>query len=662
MSGARVRLVGLLFAWPGVVFGQIAPPSGLPAPTPLSTSAEGGKDYTQISLEELLNKDITVSATKTRIDVARAPVSVVVLTPEDIRRSGATTLGELFRTVPGLDVIESFPGHIAVSSRGTSEVFVNNMLVLVDGRRLEFQVAGVPFFENAPLRLEDVKRIEVVKGPVGALYGTNALAGIISITTFSPDEVAGTLLAVTAGERSTVATTLRQAGGLGGGWGYKLVGGYTYTDTWSSRDDGDPNPTRAIGKGDVLAQLERRWEEDDARLTLEGALTKGDLASLSINANQTREFTWPHLRVAYSRPDLRTQFTFNFQDSELRDFTGPVRLLDDARAANFSIDRTVRPFARSTVTLGGNVRWSRSEFTNIGEPRDQVVGGVFVQNEQALVPDKLTLTAALGVSDHPETDTQFDGNLALVATPVEGHSFRVSAGRAHRDPSMNENFFDFLRLVGTRQIYLAPNLDLEPESLRSLEFGYHGRVKTASGTLRLFAEGYVEEVKDLIELLSLTVPRGSIARYPTVTAVQQFQNVQDRDGKGFEAGAEWSQSSFSLLGQYAWQRFTDANTGARITKSIPTHKFSAAVRYQRNGFELDVWGHAVGRTDADDAYFLLSPRVGYHKDGWSLSVQAFNVLDERHIEGINDRGLKGESVGRAVLVSLSRSFAARSKP
>src|SRR5690349_16356855 len=105
------------------------------------------RDFAQISLEELLNKDITVAATKTRVDVAKAPVSVTVITPEDIRRSGATNLGELLRQVPGLDVLESFPNYISVSSRGTSESFVNNMLVLIDGRRFELLLAGVPFLD-----------------------------------------------------------------------------------------------------------------------------------------------------------------------------------------------------------------------------------------------------------------------------------------------------------------------------------------------------------------------------------------------------------------------------------------------------------------------------------------------------------------------------------
>src|SRR5262245_9569362 len=119
----------LAFCLPGTAFGQEAAPS---APAGAGADAKK-KDYAQISLEELLNRDITVATTKTRVDVAKAPASVTVLTPEDIRRSGATSLGELLRTVPGVDVLEAFPSYMSVSARGTSEAFVNNMLVLIDG-------------------------------------------------------------------------------------------------------------------------------------------------------------------------------------------------------------------------------------------------------------------------------------------------------------------------------------------------------------------------------------------------------------------------------------------------------------------------------------------------------------------------------------------------
>lgn len=655
---SRVRFLGVLFALPAMAMAQTPP---LPAPVPLSlaASAEGKKDYALISIEELLNKDITVAATKTRVDVAQAPVSVVVITPEDIARTGATSLGQVLRTVPGLDVIEAFPGHISVSARGTSEVFVNNMLVLIDGRRLEFQVAGVPFLENAPVRLEDVKRIEVIKGPVSALYGTNALAGIISITTFSPDDVQGTLVSVTGGERDTLEATVRHAGRLGADWSYKIVGGYTYTNTWSSFDANDTRPSRAIGKGDLLGVIERRFA-DDARLTFEGGFTSGDLGSLSLITYQTRQFSWPHLRVAYARPDFHAQVSAIYQDSELRDFVGPLRVTDGASAVNFSVDRTFSPAASSRITVGGNVRYERSRFTVIGTPHDQLVGAAFVQDEQQIVGDKLKIYGALGVSTHPEIPTQVDGNLALVWSPATHHALRLSAGRAHRDPSFNENFFDFLR---SPTFYLGPNTDLDPESLRALEFGYHGRVRFAgTSSLRFFAEGFVEEVNDLLELVTTRVPQGSIAGRPTVTVLQRFENIEDRDGKGFETGAEWSRGSFGLLGQYAYQRFTNAANDQVIRKNTPQHKFSGALRFHVGRLEVDVWGHTVSSTSTADSYVLVNPRVAYRAGGWLFSAQGYNVLDDRHIEGKNDLGVAGETLRRAVSFSISRNFAARTKP
>ena len=233
-----------------------AAPRRLRRPLPVKGDA---KDYAQISLEDLLNKDITVVATKTRVDVAKAPVSVTVLTPEDIRRTGSLTIGELLRTVPGLDVLESFPDYISVSARGTSESFVNNMLVLIDGRRFELLLAGVPFLDEMPVRLEDVKRIEVVKGPVGAVYGTNALAGVISITTYGASEQPGTLASVTAGNRNTLDVTLRHAASLGQGpWAYKFTGGFSYTNAWSTLDEGNTAPPIAMRKGSGILLVERR--------------------------------------------------------------------------------------------------------------------------------------------------------------------------------------------------------------------------------------------------------------------------------------------------------------------------------------------------------------------------------------------------------------------
>lgn len=621
---------------------------------PLAETLSGRKDYAQISLEELLNKDIVVAATKTRIDVAKAPVSVTVLTPDDIRRSGATSLGELFRAVPGLDVLESFPGHISVSARGTSEVFVNNMLVLIDGRRLEFQVAGVPFFENAPVRLEDVKRIEVIKGPVGALYGTNALAGVISITTYAPDEVKGTLVSLTGGNRDTAGASFRHAG-RAGAWSYKLLGGYTYTSTWATLNDAESGPSAAIRKGDLLGAVSRTFS-DDSRIDVEAGLTKGDLASLTVVTTQTRDFTWPHLRLAYGRPDFHAQLSYSPQDSELRERTGPVQpLTDKARALNLSADKTLRPFSTSTVTVGGTARYQRSTFTSIATPHSQTVWGLFVQDEQQVVKDKLSLFAAVGLSDHPEIPMQVDANAALVVTPVRDHSFRVSFGRGHRDPSFNENFYDFRRRIGNRDGYQAPNLNLDPESIQAWEAGYHGRARIGSSDLRLFLEAWTAKVENLVGTVTTNVAAGTVAKYPTVTVTQQFQNLEDRNGKGFETGLDWERGRLRLAAHYAYQRFENAATGAEIKRDIPRHKVSAGLHLTTGKLGWDLWTHSVSET-LQQSYVLVNPQVSLDLRGFVVSLRAFNLLDESHVEVANDRGFKGETLGRSVTLNLTKTF------
>ena len=125
-----------------------------------------------------------------------------------------------------------------------------------------------------------------------------------------------------------------------------------------------------------------------------------------------------------------------------------------------------------------------------------------------LVQDRLTFVGAIGLSDHPEIPLQVDGNMALVTTVADGHSFRVSAGRGHRDPSFTENYIDFQRRIGTRDGYQTGNTDLEPESVRSIEAGYRGRFTVGRGAVRVFLEGFRENVDNLIGTVTTVVPPG----------------------------------------------------------------------------------------------------------------------------------------------------------
>src|SRR5262249_32414469 len=148
---------------------------------------------------------------------------------------------------------------------------------------------------------------------------------------------------------------------------------YSYAGTWGSLDEGYALPPISLRKGSGTLLLERRFN-DNGVLELEGGLAKGDLASLTTVTNQTQYFTFPHVRIGYSRADFHALLTSSPQALDLKERVPPVQPLHDrwASATNLSLDRTLRPFTGATVTVGGNVRYQRDKFTNIAIPHDQV--------------------------------------------------------------------------------------------------------------------------------------------------------------------------------------------------------------------------------------------------------------------------------------------------
>jgi hypothetical protein len=150
------------------------------------------------------------------------------------------------------------------------------------------------------------------------------------------------------------------------------------------------------------------------------------------------------------------------------------------------------------------------------------------------------------------------------------------------------------------------------------------------------------------------VPLGSVPQAPTATLLQEFVNLDARDGKGFEVGAEIETARVRLVGHYSYQEFETVATGATIVADIPKHKISGGLRTHQGPVELDIWVHSVTNSIAstvspdDHGYVLLNPRIGFKTGPWMFSLQAFNALNDEHLETANVRGVKGETIGRSV--------------
>ena len=171
-------LLTLSLALPvGEVLGQSLKPTAQPA-----AQSDGPRDLSQVSLEDLMNIQVT-SVSKKEQKMSQAATAIFVITQEDIHRSGATNIPDLLRMVPGLDVSQINANDWAVSARGFNQQFSNKLLVLVDGRAVYTSLLGGVNWDTQDVPLEDIDRIEVIRGPGATIWGANAVNGVINVVT-----------------------------------------------------------------------------------------------------------------------------------------------------------------------------------------------------------------------------------------------------------------------------------------------------------------------------------------------------------------------------------------------------------------------------------------------------------------------------------------------
>lgn len=176
-----------------------------------SAHAEEFRDFSESNLEELLNTTVYL-ASKYEQKLSQSPNAMSVITAEGIRRSGAVNLSELFRRVPGVDVANVHGSSYGVSARGLNNRFATRMLMLVDGKSKYTTVFGGVFWEQNTVFLEDIERIEFIRGPAATLWGTNAVNGVINIITKDPAEHTEAFVNVRAGTRRYRETVARYSG------------------------------------------------------------------------------------------------------------------------------------------------------------------------------------------------------------------------------------------------------------------------------------------------------------------------------------------------------------------------------------------------------------------------------------------------------------------
>ena len=446
-------------------------------------------DLTQLSLQDLLQVPVT-SVSKRKQPLSRTAAAVYVITQEDIRRSVATCLPELLRMAPGLHVARIDANKWAVGARGFGGLYADKLLVLVDGRSVYTQLFSGVYWESLDLPLEDIERIEIIRGPGAAVWGANAVNGVINIITKTARDTRGPLVSAQTGSSDRAVGTLRYGGALGSKFGYRTylrgglrapysnLGGQSAQDGWNTlrvgfRADGQS----ARGDRYMLQAAGYGMEADSRSVRVTRAKPyQSDSLGTTRMSGASGQFRWERPLSETSNLSLESSVSGFSRDEELRG--------NSNRAASLDMQHDFRSGTRQQVTWGFGFRRSLEDFRSdrtrtLATDRTLDVLSLFAEDEVELLREKLYLTVGAKMEHHTFTSWGFQPR-AQISIPFHPRQLAwMSAARALRTPSRYER-----DLLGVDVSYLGTmsglpifanvtgNPNIQAEVLDALEAGY----------------------------------------------------------------------------------------------------------------------------------------------------------------------------------------------
>jgi iron complex outermembrane receptor protein len=600
---------------------------------------------------------IVISATKREQPITESPSSISVITAEDIRRSSATNIADLLRRVPGLDVLRISPSDAQISARGFNESNNNDMLVLIDGRSAYVDFFGIVTWDDLPIVLEEIERIEIIRGPGSALYGANAFSGVINIITKTPEQAKGTTLSAAVGEFDTYIWTFMNANVLDE-WSYKVVASW---DEANSFDDRDKNDSETF-KGNALVKYEF---DPDSRIYFSAGANEGDGNTLTRVSAFDRDGTFGYAKLNYDYEAWKFQTFYNLIDIDVIGSDGEERSIVN-NTFDFEIQHSFPIGEQHDITWGASYRHHRiTSHEIIEDDEQQDLFSLFIQDQYEVLDD-MTLTIGARFDTHPETGEHFSPRASLVYEPWEDHIFRASVARAFRNPSSVESFLDLSISGGL--VTATGNDDLDAEEITSFELGYQTRF--LDNRLQFKVDTFYNILDEIIEFRNINP-------FPVVFDY-------DNEGKAIAYGGEISleyQFSEWVSGycNYSYQELKARDDGVQfqlnedgdVIESSPRHKINAGIYAElENGlngsidlnfvdevefgfFNPDTIPPAQPTLRELDDYTRVDARIGYKFPGRDLETSLIiqNALDDAHREFPT-----GERLRRQVLFQVSARF------
>ncbi len=661
----------LLLGWE-VAWGQVPDSQKAPQSSP--------SDLTQVSIENLMNMEVT-SVSKKEQKLSQVAAAIFVITQDDIHHSGATSIPELLRMVPGLDVAQMNANTWAISSRGFNSQFANKLLVLIDGRAVYSPLYGGAFWDTQDLPLEDIDRIEVILGPGGTIWGANAVNGVINVITKKTADTLGGLLIGGGGTAAQEFGTVQYGGKFKEKTSYRI-----FTRYLNDNHSPDLNGQNAEDGWHLLHggfRADTNLSEEDS-LTTEGDIYAGSEGATivhsilsppqNLNVQRLAELSggnilskWNH--YFSSRADLTIQFYF---DRYTR--SGPESR-ETRNTYDFEFQNHVVLGSRQNIIWGMGIRHSGDQtlgtIDQLFVPADSEghLFNFFVQDEITLKPDRFFLSLGTKLENNYFAGFDLEPSISLAWTPNKRHTFWAAISRASRTPTRREHSLEAVlaALPGPAELLLQGNPKLKSEHVIAYELGYRAQpnLRLSIGTTAFINTYY--GLESLEPLPSFTDPN-SVP--PVVVRPLQFSNKMNGTTYGWEVFSNWKinhrwtlSPSYSFLHMDLRLDPTSLDTGsvADAEGSNPGNQAQLRSHVElSHGFSWDANAYFVGRLAAQAvaAYTRLDTQLAWKfSPAVTLHVVGQNLLKDHHLE-FND-GLtvvNSSQVKRSAYAKLTWQF------
>jgi len=658
----------LLVCWTAALFAFPARPQ------------DKSSDLSKLSIDDLMNIEVT-SVSKKEQKMSRVAAAIFVITQEDIRRSGATNIPDLFRMVPGMDVAQIDANTWAISVRGFNFQFAHDLLVLIDGRAVYTPLFGGVYWDTQDVPLEDIDRIEVIRGPGGTVWGANAVNGVINIITKRAADTLGTLVTGGGCWQEQGFGTLQYGGKIKADTNYRVFAKYlnhNQFDDLNGQNAGDGWHLLHGGfRADTtLSQKDSLTTQGDLYSGREGAVVVHSSFSPPENVNLFRRANlsggnvlgrWDH--IFSSRSDTTLQV---YADRYIR--SGP-QVREERDTFDLDFHHHVAWGSRHDLIWGAGYRYSSDQTVGTSDqafvPADRTLHlfNSFVQDEITLIPGRVFLTVGTKFEHNSFSGGEIQPNIRLAWTPSEQRTVWASISRASRIPSRRDlnQLAVTAALPGPAEDLLQGDPTTHGDDVLAYEAGYRAQPSSRlSIDLAAFFNTYHElpSAEPQPPFLQLTPPP-PILVFPTAIDDNLHGSTDGIEAAvNWKATARWTLSpgySFLQIHLHKDSDSQDMITVADIQGSNPRHQAQLRSHLElAHGFAWDASAYFVGGLPGQmvASYTRLDSQLTWRfAESMGLSLVGQNLLRDHHVE-FNDffQNVNSSQVKRSAYAKFTWRF------